>query len=324
MSESPASTGLDISGIRRRQHEQVVLSWEAVQSLPNDGTAVWTTDSLAPRVAAAMPFQLFIDSDVSLVGISRVISVGGGSLIDRVKFWRMEHSPETWLVAVPSLWGSGAEASSVAVRLEAGRKVPHIDTRLLPNARAIWPELAESIPANLAKWGMGDVWSHALEAFFSPLASNSLRVQLAAFLRDKLLPQPLIVGARWFELSAEACQLQSIASVGLVHGMAHEIEPLLPGFGHARLCSTLLWPVMCFNVSRSSKFQNLAAAYGLPLEAVLARIHSLYSNGDFDELLPILITNWINVLANPLSRINRVVCRPQDLAWFTQREFMQK
>lgn len=301
--------------------EQAVLSWEVVQALPADGTTVWTTTSLAARVATALPFPQVLGVQEPPVGSARIIALGGGSLIDRAKLWRKECSPATWLLAVPSLWGSGAEASTVAVRFEAGRKVPHMDDDLLPDARSVWPALADSIPADFARWGMGDAWSHALEAFFSPLATEALRAELAAFMRDQLLPQPLLGSPRWFDLSAEACCLQALAGVGLVHGMAHEIEPHLPAFGHARLCSVLLWPVMRFNASRSSKIHDLAAAYGLPLAAIFERIHDLYAADDFAAVLPIVEAYWMNVLRNPLSRINCVVCRPADLAWFAQGEF---
>ncbi len=301
--------------------EQAVLSWEAVQALTADETAVWTTNSLAQRVSAVLPFPQYVDPKMPPTGSVRVIAIGGGRLIDHAKLWRKEQSPNTWLLAIPSLWGSGAEASTVAVRMEGGRKVPHMSSELLPDARAVWPELAGNIPADLARWGMGDTWSHALEAFFSPLASNALRGQLAAFLRNQLLPQPLLAAPFWFELSAEACRLQALASVGLIHGMAHEIEPKLPGFGHARLCATLLWPVMRFNASRGSKVHDIAAAHGLPLDAVFLRLHELYSESDFSALLPVLITHWMEVLRNPMSRINSVLCRPTDLAWFTKGEY---
>ena len=301
--------------------DQAILSWEALQALPVDGTVIWTTASLATRVGAVLHFPQTLDEKVPPVGIQRVIVLGGGSLIDCAKLWRKERSPATWLIAVPSLWGSGAEASIVAVRQENGRKVPYMEAELLPDARAVWPELADSIPVDLARWGMGDAWSHALEAFLSPLASETLRGELAIFLRDRLLPQPLVRAPHWFDLSAEACRFQSLAGVGLVHGMAHEIEPNLFGFGHARLCATLLWPVMSFNARRGNKIRDLAADHALPLDFVFARIKDLYADDDFTALLPVLTANWMSVLRNPLSRINGVVCRPADLAWFVQREF---
>ena len=302
-------------------NEQAVLSWEAVQLLPADGTAVWTTKSLAPRVAAALPFQQYLDATQPPPGSPRIIALGGGTLIDRAKLWRKEQSPASWLLAVPSLWGSGAEASSVAVRMEAGKKVPHVAFDLRPDARAVWPALADTVPANLARWGMADTWSHALEAFLSPLASDALRQEIAKFFQNRLLPEPFASSPSWFELSAEACRLQSMAGVGLVHGMAHEIEPRLAGFGHARLCAALLWPVMRFNASRGSKCQELGAAHDLPLGAIFARTRELFVADDFNAIAPVLEANWSSVLRNPLSRINSVICRPSDLSWFIQRTF---
>lgn len=301
--------------------EVPILPWENVRALERTQTCIWTSKTLAARVGAELPFRIVDSDDTPETGVSRLIVLGGGTLIDRAKFWRAERSPQTWLLAIPSIWGSGAEASQVAVRTENDKKVPHVGMQFQPDARAIWPELAALVPACRARWGCGDTWSHALEGFLSPLSSPELREEIAGFIRKQLLPAPFQAMPEWFELSATACALQAKTGVGLIHGIAHEIEPRLPGFGHARLCSTLLWPVLSFNFSRGPKVSDLFAAAGLDAGAIRSRCKALHDEADFAAISPLLAANWPQVLRNPLSRINCAVVRPDSLSWFIDKEF---
>lgn len=301
--------------------EQPILTWEDVQALPYPGTFVWTSPTVAPLVKTTLSFPQITGNENPSTGTPFVVVIGGGKLIDLAKLWRFEHSPNTKLIAVSTLWGSGAEASPIAVKTENGQKIAQVNQDLLPDARAVFPRFADTISDHLALWGMGDVWSHALEAFFSPLTTDELRKRIATFINERLMPQELVKNENWFELSAEACRLQSLTGVGLVHGIAHEMEPRLTSFGHARLCSTLLWPVMSLNISRSNKIIALAAEYNIDISAILKRIEQLFSNKDFTEILPTMKDAWPSILRNPLSRINCAVCRPSDLGWFLDQEF---
>jgi len=302
-------------------NDPVLLSWTDVMSLPIEGTVVWASRSILEKVRSALPFSTIDSSNTPFQGIPRVIVIGGGGLIDKAKLWRAEISPTSWLMAIPSIWGSGAESSAIAVRTENGRKVPHVSNDLLPNARAVWPDLAEQLPENLARWGYGDVWSHAIEGFLSPLANDALRKDAATFLQNFLLPQPFVKSPEWFELSAIACALQARSGVGLIHGIAHELEPFSPEFGHAHLCSIFLWPVLTFNVSRSDKVGTLCNMYGVDLTAILARVSELHDSVGYDSLIPLLKDNWNQIIRNPLSRINCVLARPDSLNWFANKEF---
>jgi alcohol dehydrogenase class IV len=301
--------------------EQQVLSWKELACLPADGTQVWAIERLAPLASAALPFDLIADSALPAAGQARIVAIGGGAFLDRVKLWRRETSPQTWLCAVASLWGSGAEASPIAVRLENGQKVAHSNAALLPEARAVWPELASAIPANLACWGYGDTLSHAIEAFLSPLGGDDNRAIAADFLKTRLLPQALDQSPAWFDLSADACAIQARAGVGLVHGIAHTLEPQLADIGHARLCSAFLWPVFRYNVERGAKVGSLTAAYGIEVDRLDRACRAVFDATDFHALLPTLERLWDSVIRHPLSRINCTTARRDGIDFFRQTDF---
>ena len=151
---------------------------------------------------------------------------GGGTLIDRAKATAKRRPEPVRVVAVPTLWGAGAEASPVIVLNGSdGVKEIAIDDAFLPDARVVWPEPSATAPTALRRAGAGDVWAHTLEALISPLAGDSIREDAAALVHELL---PLTPGGEhattWLDLSARACALQSRASVGLAHGIAHQLE----------------------------------------------------------------------------------------------------
>jgi alcohol dehydrogenase class IV len=301
--------------------EQTVLTWDDVKALPPQETAAWVIAPLARWAASELACPVIPQDAEPEAGLRRLVVIGGGAIIDQAKLWKRDRSPGTWLCAVPSLWGSGAEASPVAVRLEAGSKAAHMAPELRPDARAICPALAESVPADAARWGYGDTFAHVVEGFLSPLATDELRGEMAGFMRDRLLPQPLTPAPEWFELSALACALQARAGVGLVHGIAHVLEPCTAGFGHARICAAFLFPVLAYNVSRGPKVPSLCGQHRLDLDQLLGRARAIFEPADFDTLLPALEAQWMSVLRHPLSRINCTVVRPNSLAYFQNREF---
>ena len=186
-------------------------------------TALLATSSITSKVTETLPFNPIHNLDDLPNDLETLIVIGGGTLIDEAKVWRVRNSPKSTLVAIPSLWGSGAEISPVAVLNRKGKKEIHIADELIPDIRCLWPELAASIPENLARHGCGDAWSHALEGFLSPLANHDVQSDLANVIQDMIVV-PLGNDSRWFELSARACFGQSQASVGLVHGIAHTLE----------------------------------------------------------------------------------------------------
>lgn len=253
-------------------------------------------------------------------GAQWLIVVGGGSLIDEAKALR-QNRPGLKLVAVPSIWGSGAEASPVIVLSRAGRKEIRIDPLALPDAIVYLPELSQTVPPERQRQACGDCWAHALEGFLSPLAAPELREALAGII-GRLLALPLSFNEQWFELSALACAAQSRAGVGLVHGIAHTLEAPLreqqpeKNWHHARFCSTFLAPVMSLNQASSDKWNQLLAEYHLPEPEIWKVLHALFEPDSFRAALPLLRREWRQVLRDPCSRTNSVLVRPDWLERF--------
>ena len=282
-----------------------------IERLGSARVVVWCTASVADRLRALVPWPVQTESP-SLDGAEWLLAVGGGKLIDQAKVLRAEH-PSTKLAALPTLWGSGAEASPIAVLNQDGKKVIRMGADLLPDLIVSYPEFAKTLPAELIKHACGDAWSHALEGFLSPLGTDETRADLAAVMK-RMLQQPIRYSEAWFELSALACGGQSKTSVGLVHGIAHTLEGLI-GWGHAKLCSLFLLPVMSFNQTRSPKWPFLAE-HGLDDVIVLNMLRQLFDPVAYAEALPALKANWMKVLRDPCSRTNSALVRPADIEFF--------
>lgn len=284
---------------------------ETIQRFADRHVVVWSTPSVADRLRALIPWDV-VTEQPDLRDADWLLAVGGGTLIDKAKVLRATH-PSVKLAALPTLWGSGAEASPIAVLNEDRKKVIRMGPDLLPDLFVSHPEFAESLPNELIKHACGDTWSHALEGFLSPLGSDESRADLATVLK-RLLQQPLNYAPEWFELSALACAGQAKTSVGVVHGIAHVLEGVLQ-WGHARLCALYLLPVMSFNQTNSPKWPFLAE-HGLSDTAIFKVLRQLFDEQAYADALPALKANWVKVLRDPCSRTNSALVRPGDIEFF--------
>ncbi|GMU62274.1 MAG: hypothetical protein AMXMBFR34_40370 [Myxococcaceae bacterium] len=293
--------------------EPPTLPWAEVEALARDAsTLTWAT----PRARRQLGWTgaRWIDSEVAVPGAQTVIAVGGGAHLDHVKLrWRQTDASR--LIAVPTVWGSGAEASPVAVWTEDGQKRFKLDEALRPHAMAFCEVFAVTLSPEQVRAACGDVWAHALEGFLSPLASDGLRSELAEVLRA-LEALPIAADPRWFPVSARASAGQAESSVGLVHGLAHVLEPRVPGTSHAGLCATFLLPVLRFNASTSEKWATLTAQHGLDAAGILARVGELSSREARQALAPHVSTHWKLVLRDPCTRTNSALVRPDSLSAF--------
>ncbi len=286
----------------------------------------WCLPRFAPTVRTRFGERLVDTLEDVPADATLLVVVGGGERIDRAKLWRRDARPALTLVAVPTLWGSGAEASKVVALNVDGKKAIAVDEALLPDARLIWPELASELPDWRAREACGDAWSHALEGFLSPLATHALRDELSSILRT-MTTLPIANDPEWFEPSARACAAQARAGVGLVHGIAHVLEGRLAAhaserpFGHARLTSLFLRPVMALNRELSPKFDELMEEHDVDGARVLAACDELFDAAAYDEVLPVLEAAWMDVLRDPCSRTNSALVRPAHLSFFTERRF---
>lgn len=306
--------------------KQHVLVFDEVRGLDPRTTALWVTPSVRAKVESALSFRVQPSLQLLPKEFTTLVVIGGGTLIDEAKVWRLERAPGLNLIAIPSIWGSGAEASPIAVRNRGGKKDIRFDPKLVPTALAVWPELARSVPPAKARFACGDCWAHVLEGFLSPLAAEPLRCEMASLL-TRMLATPITNDPAWFELGAQACAGQARSSVGLVHGMAHTLEGVLRArepevdWGHARLCSLFLWPVMRFNMQASSKCRDLLDQHNVSPQAILDEVRILFDLEAYDHVLPVLKENWMSILRDPCSRANSALVRPASMDFFVNKEF---
>ena len=295
-------------------------SLDQLRQRATSGVVVWATLSVRTRLRDVLPWPAVEPAQSLGADAEWLVVVGGGGLIDEAKALR-ESRPGLKLVVIPSIWGSGAEASPIIVLSRAGRKEIKISPSARPDAVVYWPELSKSVPAERQRAACGDCWAHALEGFLSPLASPELRNALAKVIQ-RILALPLGFDAQWFEMSALACAGQSLAGVGLVHGIAHTLEAPLReqqperGWHHAKLCSTFLEPVMRLNQAGSDKWNQLLTEHRLPEKEVWTTLRALFEPDSFRAALPVLRQEWRGVLRDSCSRTNSVLVRPDWLERF--------
>jgi alcohol dehydrogenase class IV len=202
-----------------------VWSLEKLRESNLGNVMVWTRPYLREIIEKKLSFPLLFD-DTPQAGIDTLIVIGGGILIDKAKVWRKSNSSKTRLIAIPSIWGSGAENSPIAIVNLNNEKVIDKGNGYLPDVRVIWKELADGASPEIIKYACGDVWAHSLEAFLSPIVSVDVKNELSCVIK-KIVDLPPENSEAWFECSALACYLQSRSSLGLVHGVSHVLEGIL-------------------------------------------------------------------------------------------------
>ena len=307
-----------------QKHEQWSRRWELaeLEAASLGRTYLYASPSVRARVAKRLPVPTIDSVDALPADADTLLVAGGGTAIDHAKYFRITHRPRLRLVAIPSIWGSGAEVSPIAV-LNGEHKEIHCSDNLIPDQYIVWPDLAQSASPDLLRHACGDVWAHALEAFCSPLASDAIRAQ-AAELMNEMAAYPLTFDSRWLDASASACLLQARSGVGLIHGLAHVLEPLLravepeDNWGHAKLCSTFLLSVLDFNLSRSTKVERLAAHFGLDLDAVRDVARTMFTETDYAAAMAIAGQHWETIARDRCSRTNCILVRRDSLAFFQQ------
>jgi alcohol dehydrogenase class IV len=246
-----------------------------------------------------------------------LVACGGGTLIDRAKALAKRRTAPVRVVAIPTLWGAGAEASPVIVlNGEHGAKEIAVDDGFIPDARVVWPGPSAAAPEVLRRAGAADVWAHTLESLISPLADATIRDE-AATLAHALLPLTPDAehATSWLDLSAWACALQSRASLGLAHGIAHQLEGPL-AIGHARLVAAAMPTVFALAVAEAPRWPDVAAVHGLDAEQISARLASLVNADDAAAMRDALPEHWRAILRDPLTRTNGFLVRRAHLDEF--------
>jgi alcohol dehydrogenase class IV len=304
----------------------LVWSWDEFLAADLGDVAAWITPSVRDRVPQSLAQHAVGTEEPLRHGIDSFVVIGGGTLIDEAKLLVRQSGRPVKLIAVPTIWGSGAEVSPVVVVNRDGKKLIHVGEEYLPDRVVDWPAVAATIGGSRAREACGDSWAHALEGFTSPLAPDELRRELADVMRD-MLALPLGNDTRWFELSRRACAGQARSSVGLVHGIAHTLEgplnqaePAAP-WHHARLCALYLLPVISFNTHASDKWLRLAQQYELDVGAIGQVLAGLFDLAAYQRTLPLLEQHWRDVIRDRCTRTNCALVRADSLEHFRRPPF---
>ena len=235
--------------------------------------------------AAHISYTLFTDIvpdppvDKVIAGVAAVlkghypcmIAVGGGSAIDTAKAVRkfagqIEEGYSPRLIAIPTTSGTGSEVTSFAVisNPAEGRKYPLRGDDMLPEEAILDEVLVKSVPAAItADTGM-DVMTHAIEAYVSTnnnefsgaLAEKSVEI-CGQFLIRSYSDNNDSHARRKMHIAACLAGIAfNSASLGLVHGMAHQLGAHLH-IPHGRSCALLLPSLIEYNsgITTSSRSQ---------------------------------------------------------------------
>ncbi len=274
----------------------------------------WVTPSARDAFTARWDIEI-VPTDTLPAGTATLVACGGGKLIDSAKAMCKRRPDPLVLVAVPSMWGSGAEASPVVVLDRPdGTKDITTDPAQLPDDVVLWPELTATVPADRRRWGAADVWAHALEAIASPLGDTVLRAELARIIHELESLDPVDGDAlRWLELSGRSCAAQARAGVGLAHGIAHVMEAQLDGWGHARIVAAVLPAVLRRTAAESPRWRDAAAAHDLDAAAIATSLETLTTPEDTLTVLDALPAHWLRVLRDPCTRMSGYLIRRGEL-----------
>ena len=167
-----------------------------------------------------------------------IVAVGGGSAIDSSKAIRefalkVNRYAEVALIAIPTTSGTGSEVTSFAVVNDtvSKTKYPLISPSLTAEEAILDAELVKSVPPDItADTGM-DVLTHAIEAYVSTdhnefstaLAEKSIEIIGVFLLRAYLNGNDTHARQKMHVASCLAGLAFNSASLGLTHGMAHQL-----------------------------------------------------------------------------------------------------
>ena len=178
-----------------------------------------------------------------------IVAVGGGSVLDAAKMMSMLHTnpgplekfdgiqkckkPGLPLFAIPTTAGTGSEITLAAVITDpvSHRKIPVVDSKMIPGYVALDAEIMKGMPPGItAATGM-DALTHAVESYLSKASTESTEIHARAAIRliFKHLVEAYHDGGNM--VARDAMAVASFyagaafgkTSVGYVHGIAHQL-----------------------------------------------------------------------------------------------------
>ena len=233
-----------------------------------------------------------------------IVAVGGGSAMDLSKSIRkfanrIDPTFNPPLVAIPTTSGTGSEVTpfSVITDPQAGTKYPLASDDMVPDEAILDEELVKSVPPSItADTGM-DVLTHAIEAYVSTnnnefsaaLAEKAVEICGQFLIRSYNDHNDTHARRKMHIASCLAGLAFSSASLGLNHGMAHQLGAQFH-IPHGRANAILLPHIIEYNShitinSRSRKeyapcvhkYCNMARILGVNNLNEITTIHALIS-----------------------------------------------
>lgn len=233
-----------------------------------------------------------------------IVAIGGGSALDLSKSirkfaQRIKADFNPHLIAIPTTSGTGSEVTpfSVITDPEVGTKYPLASVDMVPDEAILDEELVKSVPATItADTGM-DVMTHAIEAYVSlnnnefsaALAEKAVEICGQFLIRSYNDNNDSHARRKMHIASCLAGLAFSSASLGLNHGMAHQLGAQFH-IPHGRANAILLPHIIEYNsnigkYSRSrkeyapcvQKYCNMARILGVNNLNEVTTIHALIS-----------------------------------------------
>lgn len=262
-----------------------------------------------------------------------IVAVGGGSAIDSSKSIRefalkINHYSEVALIAVPTTSGTGSEVTSFAVvnDTEAHIKYPLVSPSLTAEEAILDAELVRSVPpAVTADTGM-DVLTHAIEAyvstdhneFSSALAEKSIEIVGVFLLRAYLDGNDTHARQKMHVASCLAGLAFNSASLGLAHGMAHQLGAQFH-IPHGRANAMVLPHIIEYNAD-IHKHSRSKKEY-LPAVKRYSTIAHLLGLSSYNKVMSVRsLIQWIQFMNQDMG----IPARISEIGTITVNDYMSK
>ncbi len=265
-----------------------------------------------------------------------VIAVGGGSAIDSakaIKTFAAQTSGNSGLplIAIPTTSGTGSEVTSFSVITdpEKNKKYPLVSDDLLPNEAILDAVMVKSVPSSVtADTGM-DVLTHAIEAYVSTennefsaaLAEKAIEICGAFLLRSYLDNNDTHARKKMHVASCLAGLAFNSASLGLNHGMAHQIGAKFH-IPHGRANAMLLPHIIEYN-SDINKHAKSRSQY-LPAVRKYVNVAKLLGLSSFNEITTVRsLVNWVQFMMKEMNMpLSVSQCGTDKIEYFNAIDYM--
>lgn len=300
-----------------------------------------------PLKKSGKAFEVFHDVvpdapiDKIIIGVKKmleympdaIVAVGGGSAIDSSKSIRefalgINHYADVALIAIPTTSGTGSEVTSFAVVNDTVAHIKHplVSPTLTAEEAILDAELVKSVPPSItADTGM-DVLTHAIEAYVSTdhnefstaLAEKSIEIVGVFLLRAYLNGDDTHARQKMHVASCLAGLAFNSASLGLTHGMAHQLGAQFH-IPHGRANAMLLPHIIEYNadIHKDSKSQSEYHP-SVKRYSTIAHILGLSS---FNKVMSVRsLIQWIQFMNQDM----KIPARISEIGNITVNDYMSK